>query len=471
MPEEQQVEHGYIQVSLTNFLGGFAPLWYEDDYSRFGNRNMASNMESVDITSPGFLTQGKDIKYQGISDFPIDSFLDRVVGDDKSFAICKDHLYNINSEGGVNVVSTFNGDNGLDIDEYQGFVYYSYEDNEDVYVGRYNIEEESADDTWKGPFGGKYGILEAGGGALYISAGSFVSRYIKEIDVDGNIVEEDFNASALRLPYNSEIVSMKWHQNRLWIATNNPNKPGKNEASIFIWDGWSVSFSDQIKLSGKIGGLFLNNGVIYCTYEENADHNVIGIIDGQSVRPLTRFDGELPDHNKITNYKNHVLFLSGDRVFLFGSPHQQVDSALSEIASSELIKSVGNPFGKPFLGRLEPVMIDGSPFNIGVLDGISSGYWQSLMITTSAHDRLFQNQVITVYHNDLSEGGSFILRVRDGDGSIAYEKTIDKTVTDSVITILNVNAKTRETLIEIEFADPEHQVKIRGIYLRGKTDR
>lgn len=477
MPEERERQRGYPQVTITDFRGGLAPLWYEHEYARFGNRNMASNMEDADISSPGFITQGPKLKGESLSDHPFRSILDKIAIDGNSYAITDYRLYDLDDNYNISLVDGgyFDGDKGLDIESHQGFIYYSYEDTGDVYVGRYDIENNSVDNTWQGPLGGSYGVLEEGGGSLYISAGNFVSRLVKEVSVDGTITEETFTADALQLPANTEIVDMKWHQNRLWIATNNPDKQGKNNACIYIWDGWSVSFSDEIKISGRLGGMFLNNGVIFCVYEDNVDHNVVGIIDGQAIRPLTKFDGDLPDKNSITNYKSYIVFISGDDVYMFGSAHPQLDSSLSHLASDNFLGATANPYGIPVFSRTQPIQQNGTNYNVLIFEDYSTdGYWRSLAFTTSANHRMFHGWNLQIFHDTLKDTNKACkVKILNADGSEAWSTNIDASTDQGGVSILSPQVDTKETIIELDFSegDSSEPIKVKAIYLRGKTDR
>ena len=46
------------QIEITAPFGGFAPAFWETTYPSYGNKNMAGDMQNVDLTNPSFITQG-----------------------------------------------------------------------------------------------------------------------------------------------------------------------------------------------------------------------------------------------------------------------------------------------------------------------------------------------------------------------------------------------------------------------------
>ena len=101
-------------------------------------------------------------------------------------------------------------------------------------------------------------VVAGTSGVLYITNGRYVAEWNGTTATDDSFDTEDAD---------SVIVSIAWNQNRLWIAANKPNVSGRNEASVYIWDGNSPSWESQIKIGGKVGALYVKNGITFVFYK------------------------------------------------------------------------------------------------------------------------------------------------------------------------------------------------------------
>ena len=105
-----------------------------------------------------------------------------------------------------------------------------------------------------------------------------------------------------------------------WFAGNKPNASGRNEASIFIWDGASQGWENRVKVNGRIGTLFVKNGVTFVWYQKNLSGGVItfGYCDGAQIKDIANYYGSLSNFYQVCDYEDFVVWTSGTDVFGWG---------------------------------------------------------------------------------------------------------------------------------------------------------
>lgn len=120
--------------------GGFAPAWYKESYPSFGNKNQAGAMTNIDMTNPGYITQGSGLANltNGAQDSAITTLikgaLDYAASSDLTYGIGGAKLYSFSSST-VTSNGTFphtinksvvTGEDGEDVALYQKRLYYTY---------------------------------------------------------------------------------------------------------------------------------------------------------------------------------------------------------------------------------------------------------------------------------------------------------------------------------------------------------
>jgi hypothetical protein len=219
------------KIEVTNFLGGLAPAWYNSSYPSYGNRNMAGNMDSINLTDPACLTQGPGLVALsgGTIDTLINSILDFAVSNGKTFGVGGDTFYEITpvSAGTASTPAlphTIAGTSvsASDICLYEGKVYYSYQTAVSANVGRYNTlraAEADFDDDWATVSGTAHlcascplPLVAGGNGTMYVGGANRISSFV---GTTATWTDSDFI-----LPADSEIQDLAWNQDRLFIAAN-----------------------------------------------------------------------------------------------------------------------------------------------------------------------------------------------------------------------------------------------------------
>ncbi|GAI22621.1 unnamed protein product, partial [marine sediment metagenome] len=145
-----------------------------------------------------------------------------------------------------------------------------------------------------------------------------------------------------------ELVSQVWNLNRFWFAGNKPNASGRNQGSIFIWDGNATSWENRIRIDGKIGALFVKNGITFVFYTKNLSQTVctLGYVDGTQIKDLVNYDGSLPSWYQVCDYEDFILWASGTDLMAFGGGDLKVGTRLFKLGTCGA-GGLSNPFSTP----------------------------------------------------------------------------------------------------------------------------
>ena len=145
------------QLVVDNIpLGGFSPAWYKETYPSYGNKNHAGAMVNIDMTNPGYIQQGPGLAnltngtQAGVVTTLIKGILDKAVASDTTYAIGGALLHKISSTtvasgGSPSWPRTIDkaavtGEDGEDVTEYKGNLYYSYNHSGSAGdIGKYDL--------------------------------------------------------------------------------------------------------------------------------------------------------------------------------------------------------------------------------------------------------------------------------------------------------------------------------------------
>ncbi len=334
------------QILINNLsLGGYAPAYWKSTYGSYGNNNMAISMSSSDLINPSYLTQGPGLTViTGTVTDLIRGIHPTVVSANKTYGIGSDGIYDITATA-VSLVATIGAATGEDVALYAGHAKFSYGTN----VVDYDLGSQWNKSWWTAVAGG--GALTSGvphptevagtSGVFYVANGRYVAQW------NGTTADDDaFDTK----DSDSVICDIRWNQNRLWIAANKPNVSGRNEGSIYSWDGNAISWENQIKIEGEIGSLYVKNGVTYVFYKKNLSQGVctLGYVDGIQIKDLTNYYGSLPKYYQVTEYEDFILWVSGTdgKTFAFGAGDNSLNGRLFQLSQAGT-GGIANPFGTP----------------------------------------------------------------------------------------------------------------------------
>ena len=468
-------------ITIDNFMGGFAPGWYLNSYPTYGNKNMAGDMQNMNLLDPAGMTQGPGLfqLLNPVSAGPttlINSILDRPVSAGVTYAIGGSKFYELSGSAPTLTTAatpaiphTISGTSPIaeDLCYYNKAVYYSYNTNASANVGMYDLTRDAeADfsDSWAAD--AKSASISAGvplplevGGNDYFYLGNKhrVSSY------DGTT----WTDIDLDIPTDMEIQDLKWSSNRLWIAANASDLAGSNRASgsLFTWDGVSDSWEDELVIGAKIGALHVKNGVIYIFYQDITDTGgyKLGFIRGTQVEELATFTGSLPTYNQITDYKGFITWLSDGEVWCWGAINSNLPAMTFQLADGGLANcgGIAASFGTPMVASYS-----GSDFRIAQFAGYDTNcYWNTMSFPVGRGTI----EKVIVYFDTLTAGARADITLYIDRGATNYslgsitETTINKKV-------FNISAKIEnDCMVKISFSNGSttNPVKINRIEIKG----
>jgi len=472
------------QIIIDNFNGGFAPGWYLASYPSYGNKNQASDMQNVNLTNPSFITQGPGLAdltngtQAGAVTTLIKGILDYAVSSGITFAIGGTKLYKLSSSAVTND-GTFprvvtNMTDGQDVAYYQGKIYYSYNKSSGGDMGQLTLPSTFDDDWLSTVPTGKFSLqgnvphplLAAGNDMLYIGNKNYVSSYDGSVDT---ATEKD-----LDLPSDCVIQDLAWASNRIWIAANRPDVSGsnKNIASIYVWDGNSPSWDDEIVVMGRIGALFVRNGVVFVFYQDvtSSGGYKLGYVNGLSISEIVSFTGSLPSFYQVTDYKNFILWVSGGKIWAWGAAERNTPTLLFQIATAGYsnVGGLACPFGIPMVASYS-----GTLYRLAKFSGYNVNcYWYSLLFDVTDNYRRSMIDKIKFNFDPLNAGAGFFYTLENNKGSILKTGTVSYE-SDGAITTKDFYPRCEAENFRIKLSwnngSTTTPVSIRNIKISGHT--
>lgn len=471
-------------------LGGFAPAWYKEDYPTYGNPNQAGAMTNIDLTNPGYFTQGPGLAnltngtqaaavttlIKGMTDYAVTSDTGYGVGGAKLYKFSSTAVTNAGDWPHTINKAVVTDEDGEDVLEYKGALYYSYNHSGTAGdIGKFDLSS-SFDDDWGStvPTGAAalvgavpHQLTKGGDDNMYFANGRYVGKY------DGTT----YDTQALDLPTGTVVQSIKWNADRLWIAANSPNLSGatnKNSASIYVWDGVSESWELEIKLMGTVGGLHVKNGVVFVFYQDltSTGGYKLGYVNGSSIGDLANFTGGLPAYYQITDYKDFIVWNAGGLIFAYGGGDKDLPVRLFQLADGGYA-TVGGlvcPFGTPIVASTESTNYKLAKFS--GYDTTSSFKTLSFDIT-GKNTELGETDVVVINFVKLTSGARVDWSLKDSQGTTIYSDTISFAKLGAKTSKrYPINGKKSNDLrVEFDYANGSTSatVGIKGVKIYGKS--
>lgn len=237
------------------------------------------------------------------------------------------------------------------------YAFYSWNDNTDGDVGRYDLST-TFDDDYMSTVPTSGAVLQTTNphpmfvlaDILYIGDGKDLASF------DGTT----FNPSALDLPNGYIITSITANDIYLVITAYkqslNSGTYYKSEAKAFYWDTFSRSFTYEVQLNGNyVNGAFNYNGRIGCfitggdTFFTFNRESKLMLENGNDFEPVANFSGDAPGHGGVEVSNSSITWNSDGTVYQYGSPHIGFGNVLNKIGRVDGTTSEG--MLKNFLGR------------------------------------------------------------------------------------------------------------------------
>ena len=396
-------------------LGGFCSSYWKTEYSSYGNSNQLASMVSCDLTNPSFITQGVGLAtVTGTVDQLMKGILNNVMVADKSIGVGGDAVYEITADTVTSkTIGTITG--GEDVALYGGELFYSWNTNIGKTSTAFALPDE---DWWSAVAGGAalttglpHQLVVAGTtGLMTVLNGSVVASWNGTTPVDSAFDSKDTDIV---------LVSQVWNQDRFWLAGNKPNASGRNDSSIFIWDSASgSSWESRIRVNGKIGALFVKNGVTFVWYQKNLSEGVItlGYCDGTQLKDIANYKGSLPAYYQVCDYEDFILWASGTTLMAWGGGDLKLNTRIFTLGLCGA-GGLANPFGTP---------ITASAAKLEKFDGYTvTSSWNTLLFDTTSDGRKSMIDKLSFNFEKLATGASIAYTLKDNKGASLHTGTID----------------------------------------------
>lgn len=449
------------KIKLENLSqGGFAPAYWKETYPAIGNKNQAADIVSCDLTNPSYITQGPGLSaVSGTVDQTMKGILNTVVSANKTYGFGGTKLYDITASAVV-VERTVAGAAGEDVALYDGHLKYVYGTD----VGDFDLSTTYDDDWWTAVAGGS--ALTSGNPHQIVTAGTTGLMTI----LNGSVVASWDGTTADDTAFDTEdtdivLVSQVWTRNKFYFAGNKPNVAGRNEASIFIWDGTSSSWNNRIEIGGRVGGMFVKGGVPFIFYQKNISDGVITLAycDGNILRDITNYEGSLPNFYQITEYKDHIIWASGTDLFAWGSSDQQLNTKIFKLGTCGT-GGLANPFGTPITASSDKLQ------KLNAYTKVCN--WKSLLFDVTGGERKSVIDKLKFNIEKIATGARLDWTLKNNAGTSINTGTISFTG-DGAITSKDFFMKkiTENFRIELNWANGSeaNPVSVKTIEINGHT--
>lgn len=476
-------------ISITDFLGGFAPAWYnQGSYPTYGNKNHASDMTNIDLTSPNILTQGPglanltDGTQAGAITTLLNSILDEAVASDATYGVGGAKLQKISSTAVTNTGSwphtidkgAVTAEDGEDCVAYQGNLYYTYNHSGSAGdIGKYDLAS-TFDDDWGStvPSGaaalqtGPHQAIVGGNDKMYIANGRYICSY------DGTTLIPQ----ALDLPTGTVIQSIAWNAERLYMTANRPDLTGSNKVSgsVYLWDGTTNSWEAEVKVMGYVGACHVKNGVFFFFYRDisNTGGYKLAYLDGASVVDVANFTGSLPEFGQVTDYKDFILWVSSASIWAYGGD-AGTQARLFQLADGgySTVGALACPFGTPMVASTES-----TNFKLAKFSGYDTACtYKTMTFDLTGEDGLGKINTLVFTFDTLATGASCAFSLVDSKGVTIYSDTISYTKLGAATSaVYELNGKLAENLrVQLDFSggSTSNPVKFKNIRLYGTTGK
>lgn len=480
-------------------LGGLAPGFWKETYPATGNKNMAGSMLHMDLTNPGFITQGPGLStltagtqagavtsnIRGILDYAVTNNVCYGVGGNKLQQFSATAVTNAGAWPHTIDKAAVTSETGEDVAVYQGALYYSYNHSGNAGdIGKYDLSS-SFDDDWgstvpsgaaalQNPAAANYTphqMVVGGNDVLYIANGRYVATY------DGTT----FVPQALDFPSDAIVMSIAWMSDRLWIAVQRPQLVvGNNlQSSIYVWDGTTDSWESEIKVTGAVTSLFVKNNVLYLWHYSNPASVIVrfGYVSGLQIIDLVTFQNPAPLYFNVSEYKDFIIWnVNGgteSKVFAYGVGDKGLNTRFFQYTSGGYIDAGGIavPFSVPMISSFDSS--GGTNIKFAKFSGYATGgNWKSLMFDVTGEDKNGSHVVVVKIRWDtLASGARVDWKLLNSEGRTVYSDTISfSKFGTNTSAIYKLNGKVTDDLrVEFDYTNGSatNPVSIKSVKVYG----
>ncbi len=418
-------------------FGGFSPAWWSDTYPSFGNRNQLGDMQNLDITNPTSMTQGPALANltNGTQAAAVTTLIKHIleiaVSADVTYGIGGNKLYQIAAASVANAgnfphtidKAAVTGEDGESVALYGGVLYYLYNHSGSAGdIGKYDLAS-TFDDDWGSTVPTGLSALQNAphpsvvghDDVLYFGNGRYVGYYDKLTDT---LSVDEFD-----VPQGSQVVDVRYHNSRVWIAANYPNVAGsnKNYGIIYCWAGLGVGTWDDFpnpRIQGRIGAIYPKDGTVFVWYQDLTVSGgyKLGYVRGNEVVELATYTGALPNFGQVGEYKNMLTWVSSGLIYVFGAVQKSMNVALSQLADAgyATVGALASPFGTPMVASND----GGSNYRLAQFSGYDTACFAKTLMFEPELPSVIDK--VSVSFDPLATGARCDFVLRYNRGASAY---------------------------------------------------
>ena len=491
-------------------MGGLSPLHEDDSYPAYGNKNMAGSMVDINLFQPNYLHQGftdAQLTNGGLSGVVSNAITGITPNTDylgNAYAVGGTKLYQLSSDA-TEVTSngswphTINksvvtGESAYSVINFGVATYYVYNHSGPAAdIGLWN--QTSFDDDW--------GSTVPTGAATLFSNDALTTYHplcvgLNDVLYIGNAGASTVGSfdgttlitSALDLPTLSDVTSIDWFNDKLYIFVNNPrNVTGSQyryRSSCFIWDGTTNSWETEIPINGRVGGSIVLNGVLLFFYRHYGYGNYrLAYINGSQIVDISSFDGSAgpPTKEKITESNGYIIWYDGKgsgRLYAYGSGHPDLPARLFQFGSStyDTTTAISAPTGYVMvasnnstnyrLGSIDITKTSSNAFS-------TAASYKTLLYDVSGETGLSRLNSLVFNFEKLTSGARVDWSLVNNQGKTIYSDTISYTKLGAVTQcVYELNGLLTENFrIELSYANgsTSSTVKVKNIKVYGNSNQ
>lgn len=262
------------------------------------------------------------------------------------------------------------------------------------------------------------------------------------------------------------------------LVNNNPMENRITKAKIYIYkqDLSDVNPVDSFTINAFVSALIVLNNRLYAFYRyTNSNDNWFGVINGNQLQDIKKFDGDLPNPWLTEVYQNGILFSNGTKIYhvwqkivggewIIDSPITPKYPIITSIMSQNNKIIVGSANGD----AQNPL------FDVSVYTSrTTNSSWESVTTLLADNNTTGFIDSIEVFHNKLSTGARCDLSVYINQNNSAYVTKTINTVDTTKHLFRNLNiSNVNEFKIKLDWSagSETNLCDIRRINIYGHTD-
>lgn len=398
-------------------FSGLAPAWYKNSNSFIGNANHIGNMQNCDLSDPNCISNGPALVTAGTVTELLHHIADyTIVSGGSTLAVSNTKVWTLNGSTAADshtISDSVGLGYGNSIIELNNYVYYIFNKTSSTTtgcdIGRYDLSS-----TWTDNYGStsdSTGVRQTGNHPVAkISTTNTVIAIFGNGQYVGTITPSGVDFNVVDFGAGSAVIDVRAHSGKFWVAVNTPNITGnKGDYKIYVFDPDFTKSTDPegfVSVSGKIGALFVDNGIMYVFHkDESSSAYNISFVNGSGLTPVGEFNGGLPNYAQVTKYKDFILFVSGAQLWCSGAAAKGLPNITFQLTTN--LGATSGALATP-MGSVLSSSYTSTTFYLSKFSGYQSTfYFETINFQLSDIDNKGRLNSVVVYTEPLVDSQSF----------------------------------------------------------------